>query len=151
MANLSQDDRDIISEHSLGKSLDLSRDLLRRLKPDSLSHDAIIHYPDRGLRIAILRLLYNLLSHKVAVLLDSKTGRGDGASKLSTLCERLLTIHFHWLSCPIMICSWLRPQFRHMECRLRAYQYTLPKDSSYKYSCIYQQHSYHDIIHLAAS
>ncbi len=89
MANLSQNDHSIIAEHPLDTSLDHIREPLRKIeqsyKPGSLSYNGAVDSPDLVLQKAILRLLYTLLGHEVALDLRSKTGNGDIASELSTL------------------------------------------------------------------
>ena len=93
MANLSQNDRNIIAEHPLDKCLDHLQDLLRKAeqnyRPGSLSYDGIADDSDRGPQEAISKLLLALMGHKVALDLRSKTGNGDIASELSTLFRRV--------------------------------------------------------------
>jgi hypothetical protein len=78
-----------LQSHPLDTSLDHIREPLRKIeqsyKPGSLSYNGAVNSPDLVLQKAILRLLYTLLGHEVALDLRSKTGNGDIASELSTL------------------------------------------------------------------
>ena len=89
MANLSQNDRNIIAEHPLDTSLDHLREPLRKTeqsyKPSSLSYDGTADVPDLGAQQAISRLLATLMDHKAALDLRSKTRSGDIASELFML------------------------------------------------------------------
>lgn len=100
MANLSQEDRNIIAEHPLEKYLDHLQDPLRKAehnnKPGSLSHNGIVNRPDQGPQKAISRLLGALQVHEVAFDLQSKTGGGDVASELSALFRRVRNSNFNY-------------------------------------------------------
>jgi hypothetical protein len=93
MADLSQNDRNIIAEHPLDKCLDHLQDSLREIeqnyKPGPLSYDGAVNSSDQGPQKAISRLLSALLGHEVALDLRSKTGNGDIASELYTLIKRV--------------------------------------------------------------
>ncbi|KAL8698069.1 MAG: hypothetical protein Q9201_006780 [Fulgogasparrea decipioides] len=100
MANLSQNDRNIIAEHPLDKLLDHLQDPLRKAEqnniPGSLSHDGIVNRPDQGPQKAISRLLGALQVHEVALDLRSKTGNENIASELSTLFRRVQNGNFNY-------------------------------------------------------
>jgi hypothetical protein len=93
MANLSQNDRNIIAEHPLDKYLDQLRDALRRAEqkyePNSLSHHDVVNGADSDPQKIISRLLYTLQGHEAALDLRSKTGSEDIASELSALFRRI--------------------------------------------------------------
>ncbi|KAL8897148.1 MAG: hypothetical protein Q9207_007359 [Kuettlingeria erythrocarpa] len=100
MANLSQNDRNIIAEHPLDKCLDHLQDPLRKAeqnsKPASLSYDGTVGSLDSGPRKAISRLLYTLLGHEVAFELRSKTASENIASELSALFRRVQNSNFEY-------------------------------------------------------
>ena len=100
MANLSQNDRNIIAEHPLDKWLDHLRDPLRKAEanyePHSLSHHDAVNGADSGPQTAISSLLTTLMGHEVALNLRSKTGRGDIASDLLALRRRLRNGDFNY-------------------------------------------------------
>ena len=107
MANLSQEDRNIIVERPLDRYLDYLQDPLRKAeqnyKPDSLSHHDTVENAQAGFRKAVSRLLTTLISHEVALDLQTKTGSGDVASELSPLFRRVRNgnfsyKHYHSLS-----------------------------------------------------
>jgi hypothetical protein len=89
MANLSQNDRNIIAEHPLDKCLDHLQDPLRKAeqqyRPGSLSHDVTVSSQDQGPQKAISRVLYTLQGHEVALDLRSKIGNSNIATELSKL------------------------------------------------------------------
>ena len=89
MANLSQNDRNIIAEHPLATSLDHLREPLRKMeqsyKPSSLLYDGTADVPELSAQQAISRHLATLMDHKAALDLRSKTGSGDIASELFML------------------------------------------------------------------
>ncbi len=93
MANLSQDDRAVITKHPLDDSLDPLRDSLRKAElsygPSSVSYDGAKDTRDQRLLKAVSRLLHTLMGHDVALTLRSKTGAGDLASELSTFFRRV--------------------------------------------------------------
>ncbi|ERF73796.1 hypothetical protein EPUS_05500 [Endocarpon pusillum Z07020] len=93
MANLSQDDRDIIKKHPLDDCLDHLRDSLRKAEQ---SYDGAGDTPDQGRLKVVSRLLYTLQGHDVALTLCSKTGAGDLASELSTLFRRVRNGDFNY-------------------------------------------------------
>ncbi len=103
MANLSQNDRNIIAEHPLDKCLDHLRDPLRRVEqkyePNSLSHHDVVNGADSDPQKAISRLLTTLMSHEVALDLRSKTGSGDIASDLLGLRRRVRNGNFIYEHC----------------------------------------------------
>ncbi|KAL8647621.1 MAG: hypothetical protein Q9210_005451 [Variospora velana] len=100
MANLSQNDRNIIAEHPLDKCLDHLQDPLRKAEHNyrsaSLSYDGTVDSLDSGPQKAISRLLHALQGHEVALDLRSKTGHGDVASELSALFRRVRNGHFNY-------------------------------------------------------
>ncbi|KAL8978915.1 MAG: hypothetical protein Q9177_006274, partial [Variospora cf. flavescens] len=100
MANLSQEDRNIIAEHPLDTSLDQLREPLRKTeqsyKLGSLSSDDAADGLDLGSRKVISMLLATLQGHEVALNLKSKTGSGDVASELSTLFRRVRNGDFNY-------------------------------------------------------
>jgi len=100
MANLSQNDRNIIAEHPLDKCLDHLRDPLQRAEqkyePNSLSHHDVVNGTDSDPQKAISRLLTTLMSHEVALDLRSKTGSGDIASDLLGLRRRVRNGNFNY-------------------------------------------------------
>ena len=100
MANLSQNDRNIIAEHPLDKCLDHLRDPLQkaeqRYKPNSLSHHDVVDGADPDPQKAISRLLTTLMGCEVALDLQSKTGSGDIASDLSGLWRRVRNGNFNY-------------------------------------------------------
>lgn len=100
MANLSQEDRNIIAEHPLDTSLDHLREPLRKIeqsyKGGSLSFDSAADGPELGPQKVISMLLYTLQGHEVALDLKSKTGSRDIASKLSTLFRRVRNSNFNY-------------------------------------------------------
>ena len=87
MANLSQNDRNIIAEHPLNKCLDHLQDPLRKaeqnFRPGSLSYDGTVDSLDSGPQKAISRLLSTLQGHEVALDLGSKIGNSNVATELS--------------------------------------------------------------------
>ena len=82
MANLSQNNHNIIAEHPLNSSLDHLQDLLRKTKK---SCDAADHDSDQGLQKAILKLLDILLLFEAVNYLFSQTENRDVASDLLRL------------------------------------------------------------------
>ena len=100
MANLSQNDRNIVVEHPLDKCLDHLRDPLRRAEqkyePNSLSHHDVVNGADSDPQKAISRLLTTLMGHEVALDLRSKTGSGDIASDLLGLRRRIRNGNFNY-------------------------------------------------------
>lgn len=86
MANLSQNDRQIIAEHPLDKWLDHLQDPLRKAeqsnKPGSVSYEGSVNHPCQK---AISRLLGALQVHEVALDLRSKIGSSNIATELLTL------------------------------------------------------------------
>ena len=93
MANLSQNDRNIIAKHPLDKYLEHLHDPLRKAeqnnRPDSLSHDEAVGSHDQEPQEAMSQLLSALQGHKAAFDLRSKTGHGDVASELYALFRRV--------------------------------------------------------------
>jgi hypothetical protein len=90
MANLSQDDRDIIAKHPLNNSLDRLQDLLRITEKSYESH--LISYDgavDQTHQKAISKLLYALQGEETAFNLLSKTSSRNVASELSFLFGRI--------------------------------------------------------------
>ncbi|MCJ1425542.1 hypothetical protein MMC29_003442 [Sticta canariensis] len=89
MANLSQNDRAIITEHPLNKCLDHLREPLeevgRNYKLSSLSYDGVVDRPDSGPQKAISRLLSALLGHEAAFDLRSKISNSYIDTELSKL------------------------------------------------------------------
>lgn len=90
MANLSQDDRNIIKEHPLHDSLDHLRDSLRNAER---SYDGA---SNQELTKVVSKLLHALLGHDVAFTLRSKTGNGNVASESSTLFRHIQHNHFNY-------------------------------------------------------
>ena len=93
MANLSQDDRDVITKHPLDDSLDHLQDSLQKAEQ---SYDSAGETPDPGRLKVVSRLLSTLQSHDVALTLRSKTGAGDLASELYTLFRRVQNNNFNY-------------------------------------------------------
>ena len=91
MANLSQNDRNIIAEHSLNKCLNHLQDSLRKAKQDykprSISHDSTVNSLNSSSQKAISRLLSTLQDQEVALDLHSKIENSNVATKLSKLFE----------------------------------------------------------------
>ena len=89
MANLSQNDRNIIAGHPLDKCLDHLQDPLRKAEQNytqgSLSYDGTVDSHDQGPEKTLSRLLITLTGHEAALNLRSKTGSEDIASELLTL------------------------------------------------------------------
>ncbi|KAL8673853.1 MAG: hypothetical protein Q9168_001718 [Polycauliona sp. 1 TL-2023] len=100
MANLWQNDRDVIAEHPLDKCLDHLQDPLRKAEQNyrlgSLSYDGTVDSLDSGPQKAISRLLSALQGSEVALDLRSKTGHGDVASELSALFRRVRINQFNY-------------------------------------------------------
>lgn len=75
MANLSQNDRNIIAKHPLDTSFDHLREPFRETeqnyKPNSLSFNGVTNNPDYKPQKAISKLLFILMGHKVAYNLRS--------------------------------------------------------------------------------
>ncbi|KAI4173799.1 MAG: hypothetical protein LQ343_002734 [Gyalolechia ehrenbergii] len=96
MANLSQDDLDVIAEHPFNQDLDHLRDPLQQAetdyKPHSLSHPR--HHAVAN--DAVSRLLATLIAHKAALALPSPTGHDHIASNLSTLLAHVRDGHFDY-------------------------------------------------------
>ncbi|MCJ1367486.1 hypothetical protein MMC16_006619 [Acarospora aff. strigata] len=93
MANLSQDDRDIIEKYPLDNSLDHLREALRGVEQ---SYDAKVDDSGQGAQKAISRLLYTLQGHEVALGARSKTSNENVASELSTLFRRVQNRDFQY-------------------------------------------------------
>lgn len=100
MANLSQNDRNIIAEHPLDTSLDHLREPLRKTeqsyKSSSLSFDGAADVPNLGPQKVISRLLYALQGHEVALDLRSKIGNNDIASELSELFKHVRSGRYNY-------------------------------------------------------
>ena len=79
MANLSQNDHNIIAKHPLDSSLDYLQGLLQKTEK---SCDAADNDSDQGLQKAILELFLTLLSLEATIYLPSQTGNRDVASNL---------------------------------------------------------------------
>ncbi|KAL9125176.1 MAG: hypothetical protein Q9217_005580 [Psora testacea] len=93
MANLSQNDRNILAEHPLDECLDHLQAPLRKAEQNyrqgSLSYDSTVDSHNQGPQKTISRLLYTLQGHEAALDLRSKTGSEDIASELSALFRRV--------------------------------------------------------------
>ncbi|KAL2050081.1 hypothetical protein ABVK25_009691 [Lepraria finkii] len=89
MANLSQNDRNIIAEHPLDKCLEHLRDPLRKAEqnysPGSFPSDGTVNSQAQGPQKAISQLLNALGGHEVAYDLSSKMGNSNIATELSKL------------------------------------------------------------------
>jgi Fungal protein kinase len=100
MANLSQDDRDIIAKHPLNNSLDRLQDLLRdaekSYESNLITYDGAIDDTDQTYRMPITSLLYALLGEQTALNLHSKTSTGDIASELFRLFGRVRRGDFNY-------------------------------------------------------
>ena len=100
MANLSQNDRNIIAEHPLDTSLDHLREPLRNTeqsyKPASLSFDGAADSSDHESHEAISKFLLALMGHKAAYNLRSKIGSDNVASELSELFKRVQRGHYNY-------------------------------------------------------
>lgn len=93
MANLSQNDYNVIAEHPLDSSLDHLRGLLRKTeKPcDTADDDS-----DPGFRKAILELLATLLTLDAAKYLPSPVGNRDVAFDIIRLHQRIQKGEFNY-------------------------------------------------------
>jgi hypothetical protein len=100
MANLSQKDRNIIAEHPLNNCLDHLQELLRKseqnYRPDPIPYNDTLTDQDQRPQKIISKLLYALMGHEVALILDSKIGNGDLASELSTLFRHVRNDDFDY-------------------------------------------------------
>ena len=100
IANLSQNDRNVIAEYPLNTYLDHLREPLRKIeqsyKSSSLSFDSAIDDPDLGSQKIISRLLYTLLGHDVALDLRLRIGNNDIASELSELFKRVRSGRYNY-------------------------------------------------------
>ena len=99
MANLSQDDRNVIAKHPLDNSLDHLRDSLQAeqsYEPSSTSYDAAGDNRGQGPLKAVSRLLNTLQGHDVALTLRSKIAAGDLASELYNLFRRVRNGDFNY-------------------------------------------------------
>lgn len=98
MANLSQDDRTVITKHPLDDCLDHLRDSLRKVEQSfsQVSDNGAADPRDQGPLKAVSKLLSTLQTHDVALTLRSKTGTGDLASELSTLFRRVRNGDFNY-------------------------------------------------------
>ena len=89
MANLSQNDYNIIAEHPLDTSLDHLRKPLRKIEQSyelgSLSFDGAADHSDLEPQEAISKILLALMGHKVAYILHSKVGDSNIATELSKI------------------------------------------------------------------
>jgi len=89
MANLSQNDRNIIAEHPLDKCLDHSLDPLRKAeqnyRPGPIPYNDTLTGQDLTRQEAISNLLLALMGHKVAFNLRSRIGNSNIATELSKL------------------------------------------------------------------
>ena len=89
MANLSQNERNIVAEHPLGPALHHVREPLRKTEQSyeagSLSFDGATDSSDYDPQEAMSKLLLALMGHKVAYNLRSKTGNSNVATELSKL------------------------------------------------------------------
>ena len=93
MANLSQEDRTVITKYPLDDSLDHLQESLRKAEQ---SHDSAGDNRDQGTLKAVSRLLSTLQGHDVALALHSKIGSGDVAWALSTLFGRVRNGDFNY-------------------------------------------------------
>ncbi|KAL9124715.1 MAG: hypothetical protein Q9217_005981 [Psora testacea] len=100
MANLSQADRTVITQHPLDSSLDQLSDTLQNAeqayKAGSISSNEAVDGSDQGPQKAISRLLSTLMGREVAFNLRSKTGNENIASELSTLFRRVQNRNFNY-------------------------------------------------------
>ncbi|KAN0073910.1 hypothetical protein V8E54_007847 [Elaphomyces granulatus] len=100
MANLSQDDRDVIVNHPLNNSLDRLQDLLRDTEKSYesrlISYDGAVENPGQTYQKAISRLLGTLLIEDTAFNLRSKTSSRNVASELSFLFGRIQNDDFNY-------------------------------------------------------
>lgn len=91
MVNLLQNNHSIIAEHSLNTSFDHLWKPLQKIeqsyKSDSLSYNGAVNSPDLVSQKAILRLLYTLQGHEVALDLCLKIENSNIATELSKLFE----------------------------------------------------------------
>ncbi|KAN0071182.1 hypothetical protein V8E54_010613 [Elaphomyces granulatus] len=95
MANLSQDDRDVIAKHPLNNSLDRLQDLLRDTEKSYESHDGT-DSPNQTHQKAISRLLSALQGEETAFSLLSKTSSRNVASELSFIFGRIQNGDFNY-------------------------------------------------------
>lgn len=100
MANLSEDDCFVITEHPLDNSLDHLRDSLQKAEQSyesgSIDSDDAGNNADQGPLKAVSCLIAILLGHDVALTLHSKSGNGDLASELSTLFKHVRNVDFNY-------------------------------------------------------
>ena len=93
MANLSQNDRNIIEQHPLGNHLNHLQEPLRKAeqdyRPRSTLHDGTVNNLDSGPRKAISQLLSTLAGHEAPFNLRSKTRNIDLASELYELIKHV--------------------------------------------------------------
>jgi hypothetical protein len=89
MANLSQNDRNIIAEHSLNKCLDHLQEPLREVeqnyRPSLISYNDTLADQDQRRQEAISNLLHALMGQKIAYNLRSKIGNSNIATELSKI------------------------------------------------------------------
>lgn len=100
MANLSPDERVVITKHPLANSLEYLREPLRKIeqsnKPGSLSYNGAADSTDSGPQKAMSRLLYVLQGHEVAFNLRSKIGNSNIATELSKLFGLVQSGHYNY-------------------------------------------------------
>ena len=100
MISLSQNDRNIIAEHSLNKCLNHLQDSLRKAEQNyqsnSLSNDDIVNCVNSKLQKTVSRLLYILQSHEVALNLHSKTENKNVTFELFVLFRRVRNNNFNY-------------------------------------------------------
>jgi hypothetical protein len=100
MANLSQDDRTVITKHPLDDCLDHLRDSLRKaehsFEPSSTSDNGVSETRNQGPLKAVLKLFSTLQIHDVAFTLRSKTGNENLVSELSTLIRYVQNNNFDY-------------------------------------------------------
>jgi hypothetical protein len=97
MADLSQNDRNMIAKHPLKGVLDHLRDALENVEQSyKYNPTSNEHTDDQGPKKAISRLLAALLGHEVALELHSRTGNGDVTSELAAIVGRIRRENFDY-------------------------------------------------------
>ena len=104
MANLSQNDRNIIAEHPLDTSREHLREPLRNIEQSYESSPLLFDgaadgpdlSPDLGPQKIILRLVSALLGHEAAYNLRSIVGNNDIASELSELFKNIRSGRYNY-------------------------------------------------------
>ena len=100
MANLSQDDRNIIESYPLKNSLG---HLQGCLKEAQQTYDVADDGSGQGAQKAVSSLLLALMGQESAYNLRSKAGNGDLVSELYTVVRRIQKGDFNYEHCPRVV------------------------------------------------